>query len=98
MACIEWDPASIDAADKLRRAFRWKKQGWDPWRSMFSGLGCRHTSKTSGWSGVRNPRIHNRALMANLTAKLLSTGRVHVFLMARRKSILALVPKAQQAT
>jgi hypothetical protein len=27
MACIEWDPASIDAADKLRRAFRWKKQG-----------------------------------------------------------------------
>ena len=24
MACIEWDQASLDAVDKLRRAFLWK--------------------------------------------------------------------------
>jgi hypothetical protein len=40
MACIEWDQASIEAVDKLRRAFLWtlvEKRSLvpSPWEQMF---------------------------------------------------------------
>jgi hypothetical protein len=74
MACIEWDQGSIDAVDKLRRAFLWKN------REKILGGHCLVAwdivtmPRIQGGLGIRDLRIHNKAVMANFAAKLLSNG------------------------
>uniref|UniRef100_A0ACD5TNR2 Uncharacterized protein n=1 Tax=Avena sativa TaxID=4498 RepID=A0ACD5TNR2_AVESA len=69
---IEWDQASIEAVNKLCRAFLWKNK-----REVLGGQ-CLVTwdvvtmPKRQGGLGIRNLRLQNRALMANLASKLLS--------------------------
>jgi hypothetical protein len=67
MACIEWDQASIDAVDKLRRAFLWKNKdkilgghclvAWDivTMPKKNGGLGIRDLRHTTGLSWPTSP-------------------------------------------
>jgi hypothetical protein len=74
MACIEWDQASIEAVDKFRRAFLLKNQD-----KIFGGhclVAWEFVTmpKMQGGLGIRDLKLHNKAVMANFTSKLLSTA------------------------
>jgi hypothetical protein len=74
MACIEWDQGSIEAVDKLRRAFLWKNKEKILGGQCLVAWNIVTLPKTQGGLGIRDLRIHNKAVMANFTSKLLSTG------------------------
>jgi hypothetical protein len=74
MACILWDKATVEAINKITRAFLWKN------KTEIHGGHCLVAWETvilpkeQGGLGIRNLLRHNQALMANLAAKLLSDG------------------------
>ncbi|KAM0888278.1 hypothetical protein ACQ4PT_028461 [Festuca glaucescens] len=74
MACIEWDQASIDDVDKLRRAFLWKNKEKILGGHCLVAWDIVTMPRKQGGLGIRDLRIHNRAVMANFTSKLLSSG------------------------
>jgi hypothetical protein len=74
MACIEWDQGSIEAVDKLRRAFLWKNKEKILGGQCLVAWAIVTMPKKQGGLGIRDLRIHNKAVMANFTSKLLSTG------------------------
>jgi hypothetical protein len=74
MAYIEWDQASIHAVDKLRRAFLWKNKDKILGGHCLVAWDIVTMPKKHGGLGVRDLRLHNRAVMANFTSKLLSSG------------------------
>jgi hypothetical protein len=74
MACIEWDQGSIDAVDRLRRAFLWKNKDKILGGHCLVAWDIVTMPKMQGGLGIRDLRIHNKAVMATFTAKLLSNG------------------------
>jgi hypothetical protein len=74
MACIEWDQASIDAVDKFRRAFLWKNQDKILGGHCLVAWEVVTMPKKQGGLGIRDLKLHNKAVMANFTAKLLLTA------------------------
>jgi hypothetical protein len=79
MACIVWDKASVEAINKLTRAFIWKN------RTDINDGHCLLASDTvilpmeQGGLGLRNLLHRNQALMANLATKLLTGGTGRCF-------------------
>jgi hypothetical protein len=74
MACIPWDKASIEAIDRLTRAFLWKnKKNVHGGHCLIAWEMVTMPKKHSGL-GIRNLLRHNAALLVNLTAKLLTGG------------------------
>jgi hypothetical protein len=74
MACIEWDQGSIEAVDKLRRAFLWKNKEKILGGQCLVSWSIVTMPKKQGGLGIRDLRIHNKAIMANFTSKLLPNG------------------------
>jgi hypothetical protein len=74
MAYIEWDQDSIDAVDKLLRAFLWKNKDKILRGHCLVAWDIVTMPKKHGGLGIRDLRLHNRAVMANFTSKLLSSG------------------------
>jgi hypothetical protein len=74
MACIEWDQGSIEVVDKLRRAFLWKNKEKILGGQCLVSWSIVTMPKKQGGLGIRDLRIHNKAIMANFTSKLLSNG------------------------
>jgi hypothetical protein len=88
MACILWDKASIEAIDRLMRAFLWKNKKDIHGGHCLIAWDVVTMPKEQGGLGIRNLLRHNQALMANLTSKLL-TGYWTLFWMANHMILTA---------
>jgi hypothetical protein len=74
MACILWDKTTIEAINKITRAFLWKNEKEVHGGHCLIAWEVVMMTKEQGGLGIRNLLRHNQALMANLAAKLISQG------------------------
>jgi hypothetical protein len=74
MACILWDKATVEAINKITRAFLWKNKTEIHGGHFLVAWETVILPKEQGGLGITNLLRHNQALMANLAAKLLSDG------------------------
>jgi hypothetical protein len=71
MACLEWDQASFEVVDKLRRAFLWKNKDKILGGHCLVAMDIVTMPKMQVGLGIRDLRLNNKAIMANFTSKLL---------------------------
>lgn len=74
MACIQWDKGSIEAINKTIRAFLWKNKDKVQGGNCLVSWDVVTMTKAQGGLGVRNLEIHNKAMMACLVTKVLSSA------------------------
>lgn len=92
MSCIKWPERSIEAIDKIRRAFLWKGDKEIQGGQCLVAWTTVTLPKEQGGLGLRDLRIHNKALIMKLTGKLLSNSTEPCFNWLRRRYIRSHIP------
>lgn len=84
MSSIQWPERSIEAIDKIRRAFLWKGVKEIHGGHCLVAWNTVILPKEQGGLGIRDLRIHNKTLIKKCVAKLLSDLTEPCFIWLRR--------------